>query len=263
MKKLIASVLTGVIGLCLFVGCGSANTSSDAGSTAKKTLIVGVDDQFAPMGFRDENNNIVGFDIDLAKKVAEKMGREIKIQPINWDNKFIELESGNIDVIWNGFTITDERKGQCLFTKPYLANEQVIVVKNDDTKINKIADLAGKNVIAQKDSSALDAINKQAVAKDIKLTEIKDNVSGLLEIKNGSSDALVMDSVVAKYYITKEPNTYKIAGEALAPEEYGIGVKKGRDDFLAELQKAFNDIVADGSAKTISEKWFGEDLLLK
>ena len=272
LKRVFAAALTGVLALSLLAGCqpqentGTGSNASDVstGSWDGKTLVVGVDDKFAPMGFRDENNEIVGFDIDLAKAAAEHMNCEVEIKAINWNNKTMELNNGNVDVIWNGLTITDERKQDMLFTKPYLANEQVVVVKNDNSEINAISDLADKNVVLQEDSSALEAFQKQEVYNEVaNLAKVADNAMGFLEIKNGTSDALVVDSVVAKYYIEKEPDTYRIVGEALAPEEYGIGIKKGNEDLLNKLQAALDTMWEDGTAAEISEKWFGEDLLLR
>lgn len=253
MKKMIAAILAGCVSLALFSGCAK---KSDA-------LVVGVDDQFAPMGFRDENNNLVGFDIDLAKAVGEKMGRKVEIQAINWNNKISELNGGSVDLIWNGFTITDERKEKVLFTKPYLANEQILVVKADNTSIKSINDLEGKKVVLQADSTALEAFEKTEVSKKVKPTQVKDNVTALMEIKNGTSDAIVIDSVVADYYMKKDPDTYKKVGDALAPEEYGVGVKLGNTELLDELQKAMDECIADGTAAKISQEWFGEDKLLK
>lgn len=275
MKRIFAAALAGAMAVCVLAGCqpknedvnagtGSAASGTNGGDWDGKTLVVGVDDKFAPMGFRDENNNVVGFDIDLAKKAAEHMGCEVEIKPINWDNKIMELNNGNVDVIWNGFTITEERQKAVLFTKPYLANDQVIVVKKDNSSINKIDDLEGKKVVLQKDSSAEEAFAKQAVQSKVKsLNKVADNAMGMLEVKNGSSDALIVDSVVAKYYISQNPDQYRIVGESLAPEEYGIGVKKGNTALLEKLQSALDTMWEDGSAKEISEKWFGEDLLLR
>ena len=132
-------------------------------------MIIGIDDKFAPMGFRDENNEIVGFDIDMAKAAAEKMGIDVKIQPIDWKTKESELSSGRIDLIWNGYTITDERKEKVLFTKPYLKNAQVVVTLAD-SEITKLDDLAGKNIGIQSLSSAVDALNANPIKEKIKIT---------------------------------------------------------------------------------------------
>lgn len=257
MKKITSMFM--LIGLLLIIVVGCSSTSS---TTDDNQLVIGIDDKFAPMGFRDENNEIVGFDIDYAKAAGEKMGKEVVFQPIDWSSKESELNSGRIDLIWNGYTITDERKEKVLFTKPYLKNAQVIVT-TADSSISGMGDLEGKNVGVQSLSSAADAVNGSELKDKVTLTEFKDNVLALSDLKIGRIDAVVIDQIVADYYMTKEKDTYKILDESLAPEEYGIGVKKGNDELLTELQKALDELNEDGTATEISEKWFGEDRVLK
>lgn len=255
---LIGLVLT--VMLTALAGCSGSGSGSGKGGN---TLIIGIDDKFAPMGFRDEKNEIVGFDIDYAKAAAEKMGMEATFQPIDWSSKESELNSGRIDLIWNGYTITEERKGKVLFTKPYLKNSQVIVTLAD-SPISSIRDLAGKAVGLQSLSSAADALNADPIKSEIKtVTEFPDNVLALSDLKTKRLDAVVIDEVVARYYMSKEEGTFKILGESLAPEEYGIGVKKGNEELLNKLQKALDELNQDGTAARISEKWFGEDKVLK
>jgi polar amino acid transport system substrate-binding protein len=258
MKKLFSLSILLIISIIALVGCSSSPSSSDS-----KKLVIGIDDKFAPMGFRDENNEIVGFDIDYAKAAGEKMGKEVVFQPIDWSTKESELNSGRIDLIWNGYTITDERKEKVLFTKPYLKNAQVIVTKAD-SNTSKIEDLAGKVVGVQSLSSASDALNANEIVSEIKtVTEFKDNVLALSDLKIGRIDAVVIDQIVADYYMTKEKDTFKLLDDSLAPEEYGIGVKKGNEELLTDLQKALDELNEDGTATKISEKWFGEDRVLK
>lgn len=257
MKRIAAILLILSAALMIFTACSSSN-----GADGDK-LIIGIDDKFAPMGFRDENNEIVGFDIDYAKAAAEKMGMTVEFQPIDWSTKESELSSGRIDLIWNGYTITDERKGKVLFTKPYLANAQVVVTLAD-SDITKLDDLAGKEVGLQSLSSAADALNSNPVKDQIKkVTEYKDNVTALNDLKIGRVQAVVIDEVVVKYYMSKDEGTFKLLDESLAPEEYGIGVKKGNEELLDKLQKALDEINADGTATKISQQWFGEDKVLK
>ncbi|MEF2967648.1 amino acid ABC transporter substrate-binding protein [Paenibacillus sp. M1] len=258
MKK--SGILIVVLGMMLIAlaGCSGSGSGKD-----DNTLVIGIDDKFAPMGFRDENNEIVGFDIDYAKAAADKMGMEVKFQPIDWSSKESELNSGRIDLIWNGYTITDERKGKVLFTKPYLKNSQVIVTLAD-SPISAISELAGKVVGLQTLSSAADALDANPIKADIKeVSEFSDNVLALSDLKNKRLDAVVIDEVVANYYLSKEEGTFKILDESLAPEEYGIGVKKGNEELLDKLQKALDEMNADGTAAQISQEWFGEDKVLK
>lgn len=243
----------------IMAGCSSNNSDSKD----DKTLVIGVDDSFAPMGFRDKDNNIVGFDIDYAKAAAKKMGYKVKIQPIDWKTKESELSSGRIDLIWNGYTITDERKKKVDFTKPYLKNAQVVVTLAD-SKVSKLNDLNGKVVGLQAQSSAADALNANPIKSKLKnVSEYSDNVMALNDLKNGRTDAVVIDEVVIDYYMSKEKGTFKILDESLAPEEYGVGVKKGNDELLNKLQKALDKMNEDGTAAEISKKWFGENKVLK
>ena len=168
MKKLLSL-------LCLFIFVGVLAACGDKETESKTTLVIGIDDKFAPMGFRDANNDIVGFDIDYARAAAEKMGVEVKFQPIDWKTKELELSSGRIDLIWNGYTITEKRKEQVLFTKPYLENSQVVVTAVD-SDIQTIEDLAGKNVGIQALSSALaipvSASTRSLVAAELSVKQI-------------------------------------------------------------------------------------------
>jgi polar amino acid transport system substrate-binding protein len=258
MKKRIATMILIVTAvLLIFTGC------SNSASKEEDKLVIGIDDKFAPMGFRDEDNNIVGFDIDYAKAAAEKLGTEVTFQPIDWKTKEAELSSGRIDLIWNGYTITDERKEKVLFTKPYLKNAQVIVTLSD-SKVTKLADLEGKVVGLQSLSSASDALNASPVKEKVKtVTEFADNVQALTDLKSGRLDAVVIDEIVINYYMTKEAETFKVLEESLAPEEYGIGVKKGNEELLEKLQKALDEMNEDGTAAEISNNWFGEDKVLR
>jgi polar amino acid transport system substrate-binding protein len=255
MKRRGLWVLLAAAAISVVAGC-----SNSGGNDGK--LVIGIDDKFAPMGFRDDNNEIVGFDIDYAKAAAEKMGKEVTFQPIDWSAKESELNSGRIDMIWNGYTITDERKEKVLFTKPYLENSQVVVVLAD-SELAKLDDLAGKEIGLQSLSSAADALGASPLkAKLAGVSEFPDNVLALTDLKSKRLDGVVIDEVVAKYYMSKEQDTYKLLDESLAPEQYGIGIKKGNEALLTELQKALDELSSDGTAAEISTKWFGENKVL-
>lgn len=255
MKKTMGIILLTVAATAVLAGC--------SGGSKDGSLVVGIDDKFAPMGFRDEHNEIVGFDIDYARAAAEEMGREVTFQPIDWSAKESELNSGRIDLIWNGYTITDERKEKVLFTKPYLENSQIVVVPAA-SDIASLADLAGKEIGLQSLSSAADALDASEVKATVaNVSEFPDNVLALTDLKTGRLDAVVIDEVVARYYMSIEPDAYKLLDESLAPEQYGVGVKKGNDELLAELQKALDELNANGTAAEISTKWFGENKVLQ
>lgn len=263
MKKFLAVILVLAMSMALFAGCANNEGGSSAGGKGKDKIVVGLDDSFPPMGFRDEKGEIVGFDIDVAKAAAEKMGVDIEFQPIDWNSNVLELNNGTVDLLWNGLTITEKRQKEIDFTKPYLKNHQIIIVKADNG-IEKKSDLEGKVVGIQKGSSAVSALEKDEIHDKIKtLTEFKENVSALNDLKTGRLDAVVVDEVVGKYYVAKDAASFKILDETLAEEEYGIGVKKGNTELLNKLQAALDEIYKDGTVSKISEKWFGDDIVMK
>lgn len=237
----------------------SKNTILDKG-----TLILGLDDSFPPMGFRDDNGDIVGFDIDLATEAAKRMDLKLDIKPIDWNSKVLVLNKGDIDVIWNGFTASDERRKQVDFTEPYLQNKQIVVVSGDsDIKSNE--DLKDKILGLQTGSTSQDALEKNKEVEN-SLKEVRkyaDNVKALLDLKIGRVDAVLVDEVVGRYYVAKKPEDYKILEEHFGQEEYAVGVRKGEDEFLAKLNKTLKEIKEDGTESEISKKWFGEDIINK
>lgn len=276
MKKKLALILVLCFSLTLLVtGCGNKadqTTPPDQQQTADTSFqdikdqgyfTLGLDDAFPPMGFREEGtNNIVGFDIDLAKEAAKRMGVEVKFQPVIWDTVIEELNNGNIDVIWNGMSITEKRQKQIDFTKPYISDRQLIVVQKGSAITNK-AGLAGKKVGIQAASSAIEAVEKDKATADAigELVQFDNNNDALLDLKSGRLDAVVVDEVVGRYYLAKHAEAYQVLEENFGSEDFGIGVRKTDKTFLAELQKALDAMKADGTSAEISKKWFGEDIM--
>lgn len=267
-KKIVLFFLMVIMSIAL-VACGSGDDSStttnDTNDTKneKEVIIIGVDDKFAPMGFRDEDNELTGFDIDYAKAAAEYMGVEVKFQPIDWKTKENEIQSDRIDLIWNGYTITPEREEKVDFTRPYLENAQVVAVLVD-SHIEELADLEGEVIGLQALSSAMDALEANPIYEKVdSITEFADNVLALSDLKSGRVEAVVIDEVVIDYYMAQEQDTFRVLDESLAPEQYGVGVKKGRTELLDRLQDALDEMNEDGTAGKISEEWFGEDKVLK
>jgi polar amino acid transport system substrate-binding protein len=269
MKKSIAitAVLAGVF--LFWFGCAPKQESPAQKAEAQVTaapakFIVGLDEQFPPMGFRDEKGNIVGFDVDLAKEAAKRMGLEAVFQPIDWKSKELELNSKKIDAIWNGLTITEERKKNMAFSRPYLKNRQVIITAAG-SKITGKADLAGKRIGTQEGSAGYDVIEAdQALKNSFKsLNTYPDFVAALTDIKAGRIDAVIGDEILARYYTSKEKDTFSILDEALSDEVYGVGLRLDDTELLAKLQKALDEMIADGTAGRISEQWFGKDIILK
>lgn len=238
--------------------------SVEIGDIGYDHLIIGVDDTFAPMGFLDENNNLVGFDIDMANAVAEKLGVTVEFQVINWDMKEQELNQGNVDLIWNGYSVTDERKEQVNFTDPYLDNEQVVVTMAD-SGITSLEDLAGKVVAAQINSSAVEALDANPEISDTfaDRPEFDTNDMAIMDMEAGRSDAVVADKVLLDYVIAHkdDPSQYMILGEGFGSEEYAVGVRKDDEALLAALNQALDELKSDGTAAQISEKWFGADIV--
>ncbi len=225
-------------------------------------FILGLDASFPPMGFTNEKNEIVGYDIDLAKEVCERMGVELKIQPINWDSKQQELDTKNIDCIWNGFTVDEERKKSMTVSDAYMENHQVLVVKADSSYKTK-EDLAGKVVELQKGSTAAAALdseeNKEFKDSLADTILIADNVKAMMDLGTGC-DAVLMDEVVANYYLAQNEGKYRILEEALSDEEYVIGFRKGEEALKDEVENQLKAMVADGTMSEIDNKWFGKDV---
>ena len=231
-----------------------------AAGTEGGTLIVGFDQDFPPMGFLGDNGEYTGFDLELAQEVAKRLGLEYQAQPIAWDAKDMELESGNIDCIWNGFTMTG-REDDYTWTKPYMANTQVFVVRNDSGIEGKDG-LAGKVVECQADSSAEAALKEDPELTSTfgQLLTTADYNTAFMDLEQGSVDAIAMDVIVAGYQIKQRNADFTILDDSLSAEEYGVGFKKGNIELRDKVQATLEDMAKDGTMKEISEKWFGEDI---
>ncbi len=235
-------------------------TTAEAAGTEGGTLIVGFDQDFPPMGFLGDNGEYTGFDLELAQEVAKRLGLEYKAQPIAWDAKDMELESGNIDCIWNGFTITG-REDDYTWTEPYMANTQVFVVRNDSGIEGKDG-LAGKVVECQADSSAEAALKEDPDLTSTfgQLLTTADYNTAFMDLEQGAVDAIAMDVIVAGYQIQQRNADFTILDDSLSAEEYGVGFKKDNTELRDKVQATLEDMAKDGTMKEISEKWFGEDV---
>lgn len=245
---------------------GSETADDDSWSKikAKGKLIMGLDDNFPPMGFRDEKNDIVGFDVDLAKEVTKRLGIELELLPIDWKMKQNELDAGNIDLLWNGYSYTDERNEDNTLSTAYLENDQVVIVMSK-SGITDLAGLAGKTLALQEESSAEQALDAAAEFK-ASLKEVvpfRDNVTAFLDLESGSSDGLLIDKVVGEYYIAqKNMEDYTILSESLAPETYVIGFRKGEVAFKDKVEETLRAMKEDGTLATIAIDWFGSDVTI-
>lgn len=263
MKKTIAVLMALAMLLC-FAGCGTKDTVSDDVSTPndvstsdfeyvkeKGTLVVGITD-FAPMDYEDENGNWIGFDADMATAFAEELGVKVEFVEIDWDNKAFELEGKTIDVVWNGMTISDEVKAAMDCSNAYCNNAQIVIVKADVADNYKtVEDCKELNFAVEAGSAG----KLQAEANGFKFTEVKDQATTLTEVMAGTSDAAIIDSLMAAAMVGEgtsyETLTYTVP---LNSEEYGVGFRKG-SDLVEKLNQFFKDSYADGTMMTVAEKY--------
>ena len=260
---LVALLMTAMV----FTGCGGDNANKSTENTEVKKIVVGLDDEYPPMGFKDDKNEIIGFDVDLAKAAVKKLGTEVEFKAIDWNSKEAELKSGRIDVLWNGLDITEERKQNMLFSDPYMDNRQIIFIRKGDEQNSNIkseTDLAGKNVGTQAGSTAEAYITGNDALKNsfASLKTHGDYISAFMDLENGRLDAVICDEIVGRYYMAKHPEKLDALDVTVGPiSEFGIAFAKENTELRDKVQKAFDEIVADGTAKKISEQWFGADLI--
>lgn len=261
MKKRYFMVL-GMLLVLLCCSCAKKKTGDNSLSYImdKKELIVGLDPSFPPMGFTDGGETI-GFDIDLAKEVCKRMGITLKLQPVDWTAKELELKTKNIDCIWNGLSYSEERAENMTLSPSYMLNRQVIVVLKD-SPIQSKKDLAGKIVVVQNGSTASEAMEgkKELVDSLKEYIKVKDNVQAMMDLKISGSDAVVMDEVVAKYYVALEPDTYRVLEDSMADEKFVVGFRKGDQALCDEIMKQLHAMKDDKTLEKIATEWFGEDI---
>lgn len=276
MFKKISLLLVLVLILSVFaVGCGGADeTSADnaAGDVdtsltdlqEKGTFVIGIDDAFPPMSFIGKDGELTGFDVELSTLVAEKLGVEAELQPIDWNAKEMELNGGNIDVIWSGYTIDAERIAEVEFTKPYLNNQQMLVVAQDSPYQTK-ADLEGKVVGAQADTSGLKALKEDPDLSTTaaEIPEYDDYLMALLDLGTSRLDAIAVDKILIGYVMSQEPGKYRLLDETLQNEYYGIGCAKGSVALREAIDKALDELYEDGTIEALSTKWFGENIVIR
>ena len=232
----------------------------------QKSITVGFDNTFVPMGFEEKNGNYAGFDIELAKYVSKKLGIQVHFQPIDWDMKETELQNGTIDAIWNGYSATDERREKVAFTIPYMQNTQILVVKKT-SGIHSVEDMTGKVLGAQNGSSGmLDFEEHPEVLKNrVKGGDADQYQSvneAIIDLKNDRIDALLIDRVYADYYLTTEgiADEYDTIPSGFESESFAVGVRPADKKLLEALNQAFKELYQEGIFQQISQKWFGEDV---
>ena len=287
MKKLAAMLLTGVMALSLAAcgGSSGAATSNDsteatgdaaeapaaeeaapaADATDENTFVVGFDAEYPPYGYLDEaTGDYTGFDLQMAEELCKRRGWTLVKQPINWDNKDAELDSGSIDCIWNGMTCsTPERVNAYTWSKPYVNNSIVIAVMAD-SEIQTPADLAGKVVIAQSNSSAEDALKSDEL-KELagSFAELQRNPSYdtcFMDLKTGAVDAVAVDIGVARYQMRNNPDTFRILDEPISTEQYAIAFKLGNEALRDQVQETYDEMLADGTVMKIAQNYEDDKL---
>ena len=256
IKRMLIILLMLSMAAGIFTACSSSKNTDNSGK-----FTVGFDAEFPPYGYKDDNGEYVGFDLDLAQAVCDKNGWTLVKQPIDWDSKDMELNSGTIDCIWNGFTMTGREK-EYTWSSAYIDNSQVVIVKSD-AQINNLSDLAGKVVAVQSDSSALAAFtgedasesNIQLAKSFSSLQQVGDYNSAFMNLESGSVDAICMDIGVAGYELKARGNSFRMLSEHVSSEEYGIGFKKGNTKLRDQVQETLNEMLADGTFMDIAKKW--------
>lgn len=270
LKKIVLG-MAAVLALVMLTACGKKEASGDdSWKTIEKDkkVTIGLDDTFVPMGFKDEDGKIVGFDVDLAKEVFKEYDIEAEFQPIDWSMKESELANGTIDLIWNGYTVTKSREKKVLFSDAYAQNEQVLVTKKD-SNITEAEGMKDKVLGAQEGSSGYEAFNNQTeILKDI----VKENDATLyasfneamIDLENGRIDGLLIDKVYADYYLKQagKLDAFNIFSVGFKNEDFAVGARKGDKELVEKINSAFKDLQENGKYGEISKKWFGEELTL-
>ena len=264
MKKIVVITIALLMVVTTIFAQGASETSGDQSLEkikAKGVFVLGLDDSFPPMGYRDENNEIVGFDIDLAKEVCKGLGVELKCRPIDWSAKEQELATGQIDCIWNGFTKTEEREKSMTLSTSYVNNAQVVVVKSSSS-VNTLADLKGKSVGVQAGSSGEEAIyDTEGFEDSVKeIVPYRDYLTALMDHEIGGVDAVVMDLLVANDNINRSGKDFRILDETLCAEEYVIGFRKGEVALCEAVEKELYALKDSGKLAEIATQWFGADI---
>lgn len=262
MKKrclaIIVAVATLVLAATLLAGCNGGNDKKTTDASSQKdsfTLKVGFDKSYPPYGYVGDDGEYTGFDLELARAVCDKMGWELQLEAIDWDAKDALIGSGGINCIWNGFTM-EGREGKYTFSEPYMYNEQVIVV-TAGSDMTSLEDLAGKSVLTQVDSAALDVLegDRAELASTFKaLDTIGDYNNAFMQLESGQVDAVACDLSIASYQMAAKPNAYTKLG-VLAPENYAVGFKLGDDELAAQVTSALKQLDADGFVKELCEKY--------
>ena len=270
-KLLVLLALMMALSMVVMTGCGGEDTDQDNAELTgweyiedKGVLVVGLDDTFAPMGFRDEANNLVGFDIDLANAVGEQLGIQIEFRPISWEAKEMELESKNIDCIWNGMSATPERQKSMALTDKYLNNKIVIMAADENVVIDKVEDLQNYKIGTQTDSAALEAMQANANFADFEanITEFETYDEAILALQGQRIDCMVVDQVLGEYKNSKLETPFIVCNYDFGNDFYAIGCRADDTAVAEKINEAIQALIDDGTAAEISNTWFGKNIVI-
>lgn len=265
MKKILSLVVVLIIGVSVFAGCSKKDGAQYANTLEKvqktKKILIGVDDTYPPMEFKDDSNKLVGFDVDVAEAVAKKLGVTIEWMSTSWDGIFTSLSSKRFDVIHSSVSITDERKETMIFTDPYITGGTAIYVKKGNTNIKTSDDLKGKVVGVQAQTTADEVVTKLGATKEIK--KYTGMTEAFLDLENGRVEAVVSDPMVGNYYVSKQPDKFDAPKSNLTEEPIGVAFRKEDTQLRDAYNKAMSELKADGTLSSISKKWFGSDIYKK
>jgi polar amino acid transport system substrate-binding protein len=270
-KSILKRVFTAITaGAMLFAFAGCSGDKKDSSSTTGEDvslqkvldsgkLILGLDATFKPMGYTNDKDEIVGFDIDVAEEVCKRMGVKLVKESINWETKEQDLNAGRIDCIWNGMSVSPSRAEEMNLSEPYMKNSMVFVVPVD-SDAKTMDDLSKKVIGVQNGSTAQDILNASDIADTITEQAMPTNIEALQQMELGLVDAVFLDSVVANYEITSSGKNYIVLPDGLEEEEYAIGFRKNDQKLRDEVQKILGEMKADGTLGEISTEWFGSDI---
>ncbi|MEA4922781.1 MAG: amino acid ABC transporter substrate-binding protein [Eubacteriaceae bacterium] len=266
MRKRIIIAVTAAVMLITALGMTGCGGSDSDWSYIEKNgkLVVGLDDTFAPMGFRDKNDKLVGFDIDLARAVGKELDIKIEFKPIDWDAKQTELDSKNIDCIWNGMSATEERQKEMSLSKKYLNNKIIIMSLDKNVNVKSEADLKNLKIGTQADSAALETMkaNKKYDTFKDKISEYKSYDDAILDMKAGRTDCIVIDQVLGEYKNSKMDENLYDSDFNFGDDYYAIGFRKDDTELTNKVNDAIQATIDSGEAAKISKKWFGKDIVI-
>ena len=261
-----ATICVIVTALILFAAGCSKNDAGSGDQSLRKVLdagqlVLGLDDNYPPMGFRDDSGQIVGFDIDLAQEVCKRLDIDLVMQPIEWDKKEEELNSGNIDCIWNGMSASPERAKVMCLSESYLRSSLVFVTMND-SDIKEVNDIKGKKVGVQSGSTTEDELNNSTLISEITLVGYGDNGEVMKSLEEGTIDVAFIDSISTYYYSSTSDERFYILPNSFCKEELAIGFRREDHALRDKIQETLGEMKEDGTLKIISEKWFGSDITI-